>query len=138
MPVDREGRVWLMRLENAIDGGLCRLQFRQRALLEPGSKPSGQQQRILIPKRDAQVFGEPCDHFTAGLRSTSLQTRQMSCRAFRRQREIGLRHAPSLTPTSKEHAEGKLMNGHRSSITPGVEGRHDLTGQITYLETVTF
>jgi hypothetical protein len=62
----------------------------------------------------------------------------MSCRAFRRQREIGLRHAASLAPTSKEHAERKLMNGHRSSIIPDVEGRHDLTGQITYLKTVTF
>jgi len=62
----------------------------------------------------------------------------MSCRAFRRQCEIGLRHAASLAPTPKEHAEGKLVNGHRFSITPGVEGRHDLAGQITYLETVTF
>jgi hypothetical protein len=119
-----------MSPQHTINRALCPLQFRQRALREGGGKAGGEQQHVLIAQRDIQVFGEPRNHVTTGLRLAGLEIRQMPGRAPRRVCEIGLRHATPFAATPKEDAERELISRHPASLAAGPTGLNDLGGQI--------
>jgi hypothetical protein len=76
------------------------------------------------------VLGKSHDHFTAGLRLSGLQTRQMPGRAPRCVCEVGLRHAPPLAPAPEKDAEGELIGIHRANLVSGPAVLNDLGGQV--------
>ena len=127
-----------MSAQHAINRALCRLQFRERALLESGGEARGEQQLVLIAKRQIKVPGQSQDHFTAGLRPAGLKTGQMPGRALRRVREVGLRHAPPLAPTPQQDAERKLIGIHRANLVSGPALLNDLGGQVGCAEPLFF
>ena len=106
--------------------GLCAVSTRSMALLaasssvsarsgKAGAKPAREEQHVLLAQRDLQIFGQPRDHFTAGLRLAGFKAGQVSCRA-RRVREVDLRHAPPLAATPQEDAERQLMFRHPETL----------------------
>ena len=112
MPVNREGGIRLMRLQDGVDRGFRGIQRCKRSFLKRRRESGGEQQRVLIPKRDLEIFGETRDHLPARLRLAGLQARQVPGRAVRGECKIGLRHAAPLAPTPQQHAERKLMDCH--------------------------
>jgi hypothetical protein len=118
VPVDREGRVRLVSIEDAVDGALRRLQFAERPLREGRREAGGEKQHVLIAKRDIQVLAQARDHLTAGLRPAGLETGQMPGRAAGRVGEIGLRHAAALAATPEQDAERKRVGCHNVKSSP--------------------
>ena len=112
MPVNREGGIRLMRLQDGVDCGFRRIQRRKRSFLKRRRESGGEQQRVLIPKRDLEIFGETRDHLAARLRLAGLEAGQVPGRAVCGESKIGLRHAAPLAPAPQQHAERKLMGCH--------------------------
>jgi|SRR3984957_2691215 hypothetical protein len=112
MPVDREGWIRPVRLKNGVDRGFRRRQGRDRSLLESRREACRKEKRVLVPQRDVKKFGETGDHLAARLRFASLQTGEVAGRALCCISEVGLRHAPPLSPSPQQHAERKLMSRH--------------------------
>ena len=112
MPVDRESGIRLVGLQDRFDCGFRRIQRRKRPLLKSRRKASSEKKRILVPKRNLEIFGETRDHLAAWQRLAGLEARQVPGRAIRGIGEIGLRHPATLAPAPEQHAERKLMSGH--------------------------
>src|SRR5581483_12386828 len=98
MPVDREPGVWQVRPQHAIDRDARGIEGLDRPLAEPGRESRGEHERILLAERDMQARGQFRDDLSTRPRATRLETGHMARRAVRRERELELRHAPSLAP----------------------------------------
>src|SRR5271156_3360629 len=115
MPIDRERRVRLVRLDNLVDRHAGRGQFLERAFLKRRRETRGQEQRVLVSEGNPEMFGEAHDHFATGLRSSRLEEGLVARRTIGGEREVRLGHAAPLSPPAKEHSEGKLLSGHGAS-----------------------
>ena len=117
VPVDREGGIGLVRLQDRLDGGFRRLQSGDRALRIGRREARRQEERILVAQRDLEKLGETRDHLAARLRLAGLETGKVPGRALRGIGEVGLRHTTPLAPAAQQNAERKLMSGHAPSLT---------------------
>ena len=60
MPVDREGRIGLMRLEQSVDRrhGAGERGIVQRPVTENGCEAGGEQHGVALPQRDIEMLGQ--------------------------------------------------------------------------------
>src|SRR5215831_2724192 len=112
MPVEGEGRIRFVRLQDLLDRYARRSQLGERTFLEDRRKTRGEQQRILVAQRNPQVLGEAQDHVAARLRSSGLEVREMPRRAVRGKCEVRLRHASAGPPAAEQDPEWNSLSGH--------------------------
>jgi hypothetical protein len=128
-PVDREGRIRLVCLEDLPDRAVRRCQLRKRAFLERRREPRRQQQGIAFPQRDVEILGKPHHHLPARLRPPGLEVARMPGRAVCRGRKIHLGHAAALPPAPQQHTKrlglgGRCLLVHRLVDSVHVENFH--------------
>jgi hypothetical protein len=112
MPIDREGGIGLVRVQDRVDCGLSRPPAPRATAPERRREAGGQEQSVLIPKRNLRIFSKARDHLAAGLCLAGREAGQVRGRAIRGEREISLLNAAPLAPAPEQHPERKLMSRH--------------------------
>src|SRR5438046_1239627 len=126
MPIDRKGGKRAVGAQYAFDCAFGGLQFVHRTLGKGRGESGSKQQRIAISKRNIQIFSKTNDHLSAWLGLTGLETRQVSCRTLRGDREIRLCHAPLISPAAQENPERNVIYIHPARIDWDLVRFHDL------------
>lgn len=106
VPVDDEGRVRLVRPQEAVERLAHRRHLAgiERPLAVQRSVPGGEQQPVALAQRDLEPLREVDDHLAARPGAACLHEAQMTCRHVAFQRQVELRQVPAFA--GKGHIPG--------------------------------
>ena len=107
MPVEGEGRIRLVRLQDLLDRLMRRGQFGQGTFRKGLGKARRRQQGIAVAQGHLETLRQPHDHLAAWLRPSGFEEAQMPRRAVSRDGQVHLRHPPTLAPAPQQHPEWK-------------------------------
>ena len=108
--VDSQGGVGRVAIQHALHhlSGAAERIAGKRALWVVGRKPCGQQERVLLAQRHAQVLSQPQHHLPAGPGASCFQEAQVPGRDFGVQRQRHLAQPSALAPGAEQTANRGL------------------------------
>lgn len=104
MPVDRDGRIRLVRRQQQVRGFARRLQFRiaNVAFLEHGGIAGGHQQQVPLAQRNVEPLRQMQHHIPARQRPAGLKETQMAGRYIGFDRKVELAEPAALSPFAQQ------------------------------------